>query len=99
MTGISTKKELFETVRQLEVLGHELAQTVWSDPEISGEEVRASGRFRELFRAAFLDERWKGMRPVAWGDTLREAQLTAAIYEGLCGLDKAVNIEGKEDLQ
>ena len=49
--------------------------------------------------ADFLDERWKGMRPVAWGDTLREAQLTAAIYEGLCGLDQAVNMQGKEDVQ
>ena len=49
--------------------------------------------------AAFLDERWKGMRPVAWGDTLREAQLTASIYEGLCGLDTAVNLQGKEDVQ
>ena len=49
--------------------------------------------------ADFLEERWKGMRPVAWGDTLREAQLTAAIYEGLCGLDKAVNMEGKEEVQ
>jgi glycerol-3-phosphate dehydrogenase len=49
--------------------------------------------------AAFLDERWKGMRPVACGDTLREAQLTAFIYEGLCGLDKAVNMQGKEDVQ
>ena len=49
--------------------------------------------------ADFLDERWKGMRPVAWGDTLREAQLTAAIYEGLCGLDMAVSNQGKEDKQ
>ena len=49
--------------------------------------------------ASFLDERWKGMRPVAWGDTLRESQLTATIYEGLCGLDMAVNLEGKEDAQ
>lgn len=49
--------------------------------------------------AVFLDERWKGMRPVAWGDTLREAQLTAAIYQGLCGLDMAVNMQGKEDVQ
>ena len=49
--------------------------------------------------ADFLDERWKGMRPVAWGDTLREAQLTAAIYEGLCGLDKAVDMTGKEEVQ
>ena len=49
--------------------------------------------------AAFLDERWKGMRPVAWGDTLREAQLTTAIYEGLCGLDTAVSNQGKEEVQ
>ena len=49
--------------------------------------------------AAFLDERWKGMRPVAWGDTLREAQLTATIYEGLCGLDTAVGSQGKEEVQ
>ena len=44
--------------------------------------------------AQFLDERWKGIKPVAWGSTLREAQLTATIYQGLCGLDKA--IERKE---
>lgn len=37
---------------------------------------------------AFMNERWKGMRPVAWGDTLAEAQLTAYIYQGLCGIDK-----------
>ena len=39
--------------------------------------------------ANFLNERWKGIKPVAWGSTLREAQLTATIYQGLCGLDKA----------
>ncbi len=36
----------------------------------------------------FVEERWKGMRPVAWGESLSEAQLTAYIYQGLCGLDK-----------
>ncbi len=36
--------------------------------------------------AEFMNERWKGMRPVAWGSTLSEAQLTTLIYEGLCGL-------------
>lgn len=48
---------------------------------------------------AFLDERWKGMKPVAWGDTLSEAQLIASIYQGLCGLGKAVDAicRGKED--
>ena len=34
----------------------------------------------------FINERWKGMKPVAWGSTLDEAQLTAAIYQGLLGL-------------
>ena len=34
----------------------------------------------------FINERWKGMQPVAWGSTLDEAQLTAAIYQGLLGL-------------
>lgn len=35
-----------------------------------------------------LNERWKGILPVAWGQALGEAQLTATIYQGLCGLDK-----------
>jgi len=43
----------------------------------------------------FIDERWKGLRPVAWGDTLREAQLINKIYQGLCGLSLAQNITEK----
>ena len=35
---------------------------------------------------SFINERWKGMRPVAWGSTLDEAQLTAVIYQGLLGM-------------
>lgn len=35
----------------------------------------------------FINERWKGMRPVAWGSTLDEAQLTTIIYQGLLGLE------------
>lgn len=45
--------------------------------------------------AAFVCERWKGMRPVAWGDTLNEAQLTSLIYEDLCGLNQLAG-DGKE---
>lgn len=41
--------------------------------------------------ASFINERWKGMQPVAWGDTLNEAQLTATIYQGLCGLNQFVD--------
>lgn len=38
--------------------------------------------------SAFLNERWKGIRPVAWGDALRESEFTAWVYQGLCGLKK-----------
>ena len=34
----------------------------------------------------FLEERWKGLKPVLWGDTLRESEFTYWIYEGLFGL-------------
>ncbi|MDR3272739.1 MAG: anaerobic glycerol-3-phosphate dehydrogenase subunit A [Flavobacteriaceae bacterium] len=37
--------------------------------------------------ASFLNERWKGVRPIAWGDTLRESEFTSWVYEGICGLD------------
>lgn len=36
--------------------------------------------------ADFLNERWKGMAPVAWGDTLREAEFKMWLYDGVCGL-------------
>ncbi|MGL5629413.1 MAG: hypothetical protein ACRDDO_09835, partial [Plesiomonas shigelloides] len=36
---------------------------------------------------SFLEERWKGIRPIAWGDALRESEFTSWVYQGLCGLD------------
>ena len=36
--------------------------------------------------AACIDERWRGMYPVAWGATLSEAHLTSHIYQDLCGI-------------
>ncbi len=38
----------------------------------------------------FLEERWKGIRPVLWGDTLREAEFAYWICEGIFGLGKIV---------
>ncbi|HCR9735539.1 anaerobic glycerol-3-phosphate dehydrogenase subunit A [Citrobacter sp. FR21RM1OL9030] len=38
--------------------------------------------------SAFLNERWKGVQPVAWGDALRESEFTRWVYQGLCGLEK-----------
>lgn len=35
---------------------------------------------------SFVNERWKGMMPVAWGQTLVEANFSSWIYEGVCGL-------------
>lgn len=34
----------------------------------------------------FLNERWKGMQPIAWGPTLSEAQLIQRVYRDVCGL-------------
>jgi len=36
----------------------------------------------------FLEERWKGMKPVLWGDGLREAEFTYWIYQGLFGISR-----------
>lgn len=58
---------------------------------------RASGIMRSTERfctkrakddlSSFLTERWKGIYPIAWGDTLRESEYTAWVYQGVCGLD------------
>jgi len=34
----------------------------------------------------FLEERWKGIKPILWGDGLREMEFTYWIYQGLFGL-------------
>lgn len=37
--------------------------------------------------AAFMDERWHGMFPVCWGETLCEVQFSSWLYQGVMGLD------------
>ena len=37
--------------------------------------------------AAFMDERWHGMYPVCWGETLCEVQFSSWLYQGVMGLD------------
>jgi glycerol-3-phosphate dehydrogenase len=39
----------------------------------------------------FLEERWNGIKPVLWGDGLREIELTYWIYQGLFGLGDCNN--------
>ena len=38
--------------------------------------------------AKFLNERWKGMYPIAWGEALRESEYTQWVYSGICGMTK-----------
>lgn len=61
---------------------------------------RAAGRLAKASKCAqraqddlthFLNERWKGMYPVAWGHTLSEIQFTSWIYEGVYGLSASDN--------
>ncbi len=59
---------------------------------------RAAALFNEYGKASphestamlkdFLEERWKGIKPVLWGDSLRESELTYWIYTSLFGLDE-----------
>ncbi|KFX19774.1 anaerobic glycerol-3-phosphate dehydrogenase subunit A [Pectobacterium betavasculorum] len=46
----------------------------------------------------FLNERWKGIRPVAWGNALRESEFTGWIYQGLCGLTASDSQEDRHAL-
>ncbi len=52
---------------------------------MSGEGKYCAKRAKEDL-ASFLNERWKGMAPIAWGDTLRESEYMSWMYEGVCGL-------------
>lgn len=44
----------------------------------------------------FLEERWKGVRPVLWGDALRESEFTYWIYQGLFGLGSIKELEARQ---
>lgn len=52
----------------------------------AGSKARRNKATDEL--TSFLNERWKGIAPVAWGDTLRESEYASWIYRGVCGLGK-----------
>lgn len=41
----------------------------------------------------FLNQRWKGIRPVLWGQQLRETELTRAIYSSILHLSEAASFE------
>ncbi|MGF1776886.1 anaerobic glycerol-3-phosphate dehydrogenase subunit A [Vibrio nomapromontoriensis] len=37
----------------------------------------------------FLEERWKGVTPILWGDALREAEFSQWTFEGLMGISRS----------
>jgi glycerol-3-phosphate dehydrogenase len=39
--------------------------------------------------ATFLEERWKGIYPLAWGETLRESEFTYWLFQSVLGLGEA----------
>ncbi len=45
---------------------------------------------------SFVNERWKGMYPICWGDTLRESEYSQWIYSGVCGLEGGESGTDKE---
>ena len=45
----------------------------------------------------FLEERWKGIKPIFWGDAMREIEFTYWIYQGLFGLGNIENNKGESD--
>ncbi|MCL6271671.1 anaerobic glycerol-3-phosphate dehydrogenase subunit A [Sansalvadorimonas sp. 2012CJ34-2] len=47
----------------------------------------------------FVDERWKGVRPILWGDALREAEFSYWVQEGLLGLSSLQKDEAKPLLE
>lgn len=49
---------------------------------------------------SFLQERWKGIRPVAWGRSLAESYFTSWIYKGVCGMkDNEITVNNKDNIK
>ncbi|MCG9595615.1 anaerobic glycerol-3-phosphate dehydrogenase subunit A [Vibrio sp. Isolate25] len=62
--------------------------------------ANADGYQCSLLLNEFLEERWKGIQPIFWGDALREAEFSHWIYEGLFGASQLDNhAEKKEETQ
>lgn len=47
-----------------------------------------SGQESSQLLVDFLEERWKGIKPIFWGDALREAEFSYWIYESLFGANE-----------
>lgn len=47
----------------------------------------------------FLEERWKGIKPIFWGDALREAEFSYWIYQGLLGASDLPDLDSATEKQ
>ena len=45
----------------------------------------AEGNTNEILKG-FLEERWRGIRPILWGTALKEEELIESIYKGIFNL-------------
>jgi len=52
---------------------------------VLGESGRTGGNPHRILKG-FLEERWKGIRPVLWGTALQEEELIESIYKGIFNL-------------
>lgn len=46
--------------------------------------------------SSFMEERWRGIEPIAWGEALREAEFTSWIYYSLLGLNHIASLNEQE---
>lgn len=53
------------------------------------------GKDTNLLFKEFLQGRYKGIRPILWGNVMREMELTRGIYEGTLNINGAIDNEGK----
>lgn len=53
---------------------------IWKAASALAEALGAPDKADELARS-YLNERWKGMRPVGWGDTIREMEFMQRVYK------------------
>lgn len=45
--------------------------------------------------ASFMEERWRGIEPIAWGEAVREAEFSSWIYYSLLGLNDVKPLENQ----
>lgn len=42
---------------------------------------------------SFMEERWRGIEPIAWGEAIREAEFTSWMYGSVLGLNDVQPLE------